>query len=572
MYNNVHEGRRVRQIIVLIRHFRDRLQRDFFGVGEGDASSGVTTMLALLFAYSVCVAAFLVLAYGFQLFREGQEERLIALLSARDFLTASTIALTGAYFVFLWENLFPDRRDCHVLLAQPVSRLIVLAAKLLASLAFLGGFLIVLNSCTAVVLPFVSLLSGGQSLVAELSAHLLAQSVTSLFVFFGLSLVMATLLLVLPFRMFQWAKPVMQFMIFALLLGQMFFSPPIALLKTPAVLPLAEFARMWPSFWFIGLADSLTQGAIPHGEELALMALAATLLAVVAGIIAIVLAYPKAVRYAVEMTDFAQRRSTRFSIAEIWLSPWLSDNPPALAIGLYTLRVLLRDARSRAMFLLCAGIAVGYGLREVAAALHSSSVLEVTQPMVNLLPLPLVLTVFLLIAIRSLCATPISLSASWIFRLLDSGEVRRVRIALRGVLLAVVIFPISTVCLIFHTFTWNSWIACTHTVFVLALSLVAMEWTLRKLDFIPFTRPKSEQLGRLRVMFGIYAIFFVFFTFVIAHLEDLLLRRVDLFIPFLIVSVGAWLAIFSSNNRKNGMRVVTSSELSPILITLELDS
>ena len=116
-----------------------------------------------------------------------------------------------------------------------------------------------------------------------------------------------------------------------------------------------------------------------------------------------------------------------------------------------------------------------------------------------MLLLPLILVVFAMFAVRSLCGSPISMESAWIFRLHDWGGIRNVRKALRGVLSAAVIFPAAMACLAFHVWAWNSWLACTHTVFLIVVSMVVMEWILRKIHHVPFTQLKPEHLGRQHV-------------------------------------------------------------------------
>lgn len=571
METETQQGWGLREYLIVLRHFSGRLKRDFFGTGEGDASSPVTTTLALLAAYSVCVSAFLVMTSGFQLREATLESRIFAFLSAREFLTASTIAIAGVYFVFLWENLFPDRFDCHVLLSLPVSPWQILAAKLTAVLGFLGMLVATAQSFSLCVLPFLALTCGSSFLPLEFLAHLMANIGAMLLVFFGLAAVLASSILVLPYRVFQAVKPLLQFLTFTVFLGQMFFSPPLELILSNSGTALGTFASSWPSFWFVGMADWLTGGFVPLGGRLAATAIVATCIAIAAGVGAIVLAFPRAVRYAMEETEFASRRGSRFSLAELWLRPWLDDDPPALALGLYTMRVLLRDARSRAMFLLFAGLGAGYCLHEVAAFLQSASAGEATEPQVFLLPLPLVLVFLALVAIRTLCATPISLPASWVFRLFDWGDARRVRKAVRGVMAAMVVVPVCALCLAFHAWLWGTWLACTHTVFLLMMALIVMEWTLRSIDTIPFTRPRPEQLGRLRVMFGIYVLLFVTFTFFVAHLEYWLLGSPVAFLGFLLVTLGIWLWLRARNNSKHQPPVRAFGEMDELLIRLQLD-
>lgn len=565
------DGQSLREFVVLARHFSGRLKKDFFGTGEGDASSGLATALALLLAYGICIAVFLILSFGFQLMRATDSARIQAILSARDVLIASTLALTGAFFVFLWDNLFPDRFDCHALLYQPISPVIVLGAKLFSILGFLMLFVAVMHAACLVVVPMVAMSAGGGFVLVQLPAYLISIGMAMLAAFFGLAGLLALLVIVLPYRLFLWVKPPMQFAIFVVFLGQMFFSPPIEQLRAPAGAELSAFASSWPSFWFTGLADWIADGFLPHGAKLSQSAALATGSACVFGIVAILLAYPKATRYAIEETDFSHGRSPRFSLADSWLRPWLGDDPQALALGLFSLKVLLRDARSRAMFLLYAGLATAYALRELSGFLASKDGVEISAPYVYLLPLPLVLVVFAMLAIRALCATPISLPASWIFRLVDWGDGRRVRKALRGMMGAVVIFPAATFCLAFHAWIWGSWLSCTHTVFLVLMSLIAMEWILRNVDTIPFTQPKAEHLGRLRVMFGIYVLIFAGLTFLVAHLEHALLGSPAAFVCFLVAGAAIWLVLHSANLRRQEPGGPAFGEMESFVLGLELD-
>ncbi|MDZ7639470.1 MAG: hypothetical protein U5J83_14640 [Bryobacterales bacterium] len=316
----------------------------------------------------------------------------------------------------------------------------------------------------------------------------------------------------------------------------------------------------------------MSDGFLAHGAEFAQRAMLAAGLSVAVGMVLILLAYPRAVRYAIEETDFACRRQPRFLLSELWMHLWLGDDPPAFALGLYSLKVLLRDARSRALFLLYAGLATAYALREVSALLASPDGDDVGTPHVYLLPIPLVLVVFALLAIRTLCLTPISLQASWIFWLVEWGDGRRVRKALRGVMLATVVFPAALVCLAFHAWAWNSWLACTHTVFLLLMALIATEWTLRKIDTVPFTRPKAEHSGRLRVMFGIYVLMFVLLTFFTAHLEFALLGSPGAFVMFLFIGGAVWMTLYRANSSRRAAEGLPLGQTDTMVLGLELNA
>ncbi len=302
-------GRERRQFRALVRLFAYRFfDTDIVSV-RGDLSALLSQFAALLAALSLV----LVLMTGGKyagLYQHLTAEQLhTAAWADQEFLISTSMAIIGVFTLFLWDALFPDRRDCMILGALPVRIRVVFAAKLAALGAALGLAVLAVNSFTGLVCPFLIVpgASGIFDAARDFAAFWLVIVMASAFVFLLLLGVQGVSLdLLTHARYMRWSSLIQTAAFFAVL-TLYFLTPPLA---HPHALAAPE-NRLWftlvPSYWFFGLFQVLTGSKDAVFGWLARRALAGFGCTVLVAALAYSLAYVRQMRRAVEQSGIAPR-------------------------------------------------------------------------------------------------------------------------------------------------------------------------------------------------------------------------------------------------------------------------
>jgi hypothetical protein len=424
---------------VLTRHFFAALFD--FGVLSADGAESLKRVmlggLALAIAAGLLLVRVFMAKYG-ALAGAAPEVYARELLADHAFLMALPMWLVAGAMALVGQSLFPDETDFRILMAQPLSRREVFAAKLAALLLFGGLFV---GGSHLGLLPLAALTLIGAAKIGSIGLAAVAFVASSLAasVFAALAIVAVHGLLVLlasrrRLLMFSGAVRVV-------VIGGLVLALPLVT-RLPAAAAAFDAHAWWlpwaPPAWFAGLERWLLGDASRAG--LAMQALAAT--AGAAGIT--VFAYARLYRRFDRVT-FQSAGPVR---------PGRGDR----AVGRLATRAPVRRAVSRFVALairrsvLHQGLVVG--LLAGAGGLVLNSLLSATwrreaEPsdtvVWTLLWAPMTMVFLGTPAIRLALSVPLDLRANWIFRMTEDleGRAEVAAASVRAVLVLAVVLPLA---------------------------------------------------------------------------------------------------------------------------------
>jgi hypothetical protein len=379
---------------------------------EGDetdqgVSQGLGVVLAILCLPGAFASIFLLDKYSTLLqWLRGERHFDFYKASAADeyFFVVLSMTITGLVMVMRWNRLFPDRRDFANLAVLPIPIHQVFLANFAALLGLAIVFAIDVNAVSSFLFPaFVTISDGRFGAFARIATgHVMAVFSANLFSFFGVFALVGVLTLLLPARLL---RPVAVCVRIVLAVGFLveFFSNLFLQLFLGRLPTYADaYVRLLPSFWFLGLYETIVGIAKPAMVEMAHWALIALALAVTVTLTTYALCYRRQFLRLAETFDnlAGNRHGAWFKMPE-WLKRVFFRSLFEEACLLFAWRVLARSER-HVMFL---GGYLGVGLVLVAQAAEG-----------DLKQVPLLLAFFLISGLRLAFDTPASPAANWAFQ------------------------------------------------------------------------------------------------------------------------------------------------------------
>ena len=434
----------------------------------------------------------------------------------------------GMVAVFMWEGVFPDRRDVRVLGTLPLGTRTHVIARLGALGVVAAMFCLGMNLPSGVV---YGLTLWGNDLAADpiraVAAHVIAISMGGLFLFFALIAAQAVLLNVFGRRTAHRLALLLQVVFVVVLLQAMLFIPMLGpLMRSVFVGKGQTLVAYLPPTWFLALYDVIAGVARPAPARYALAAIGATLGSAVVATALLAGSYRRLVRIALETID--RSRETQAGLARrvsSALARLLTKDPVRRAIAGFTLRTLSRSRTHLILLATYLGFATAIALPSfVPLILRRGSGLDV--PSIAVLSLPLVFNFFALVALRVLLALPTEIKANWIFRLYLADDhmvpaIDGVRVAL----LVAVVVPIATISGLVATGLWGPGTALQHALFTGAAGVLLVDVLMVGLRKIPFTCTYYPGRWRTRTFFPLYAMAFSTYAYSLAGLEVAILER-----------------------------------------------
>ena len=234
--------------------------------------------------------------------------------------------VVGLFAVLSWDSMFPDRRDVLVLAPLPVRGRTLFLAKVAAVATALSLTVAALHSFAGLVWPDAAAEHSG--VVIGVMRSFAAYSITMLsagaFVLCSLLCVQG-LAALLPRRLFLRISAILQIAAFCLLLC-VYFLEPMRVTPDAVTAPQNQQTLAWlPTYWFLGLFQTLNGTAHPALTPLAWRAAAGLAIAVVGSGVAFLLSYLRTLRKIIEEPDI-----TPVARGGRWLPPF--GDPPLTAV------------------------------------------------------------------------------------------------------------------------------------------------------------------------------------------------------------------------------------------------
>jgi hypothetical protein len=498
----------------LVRHFSSRLFESDVIARGGNLSETIVTIVALLIASGIVVG--FVTAQEFARHPHMSAAMRESLLWAnREFLLSLSMVFTAALSIVCWDSVFPDRTDCMVLSQMPLRIRTVMAAKLTTLLVAFLMTVTAANAASGLLFP----LSSG-TVVRSYGAHIVSIFAASAFVFFAFLAVQAMLIHLLPYRHWKRISAWVQLgALFTVLFG-FFLVPPIS---APGVLTSPANHRLValiPSFWFVGLYQTMLGTHDPVVQWLARRACLGLAACVSIALIGYLAGYARHVRKTIEESGaVSSARKARPGWVKTLVNRWLLSDPRERAVFWYAWRTMVRNRMPRLMLAAYASFGLVYVIDGLAAALKQMGGHALAQPNAALGAFPLILPFFLLLGMRMLFTFPVELGANWLFRLTDEDNPSTPLRAVRKLMVVAGIVPVCAAALPMYAVLWGWQIGLRHVVLSLLIALTMLQMLTTGFHKIPFTCTFMPGKANLKVMFTIYAVAFLIIAFVTIRLE-----------------------------------------------------
>ena len=391
----------------LVAYFVKRIFASEDEQSDEEISLGLGVVVALLASPGAFASIFLLDKYSTLLqWIRGQRHFDFYRASAGDeyFFVVLSMTITGLVMLLRWNRLFPDRRDFANLASLPIP----INHIFLANFVALGGlalvFAIDVNLFSCFFFPaFVTASDGRWSAFGTVAiGHLTAVFSATLFSFFALFALVGLLTLLLPAR---WLRPVsvgVRILLAVVLMVEFFSNFVLQLFSGHLPAYASAYLKWLPSFWFVGLYESVIGIAKPMMQAMAHRALFALGLSIIVMIGSYTLCYRRHfLRLAESFDNLAGNRHGAWFKMPERLGRILFRSAFEEACILFAFRVLTRSER-HVMFL---GGYLGVGLVVVAQSSER-----------NLTQIPLLLAFFLISGLRLAFDIPTTAGANWAFR------------------------------------------------------------------------------------------------------------------------------------------------------------
>ena len=513
-------------------------------------------------------ALFVSLSYGSWM---TDEELALRAVPQKLYFIGYSMAAVGFVTVLVWDKLFPDRRDAIVAGSLPIRTRTLVLARLAALVAVVVGFAIVVNLPGTVIFSFVA----GNYLPLEAFlrypvAHFMATVSAGLLVFLALAALQACLALVLPVRFLRRVSMLAQLLFVVVLIEWLVFAPGL-LVRLAAIDPGATSealaaaggpyafvgltssrAGIWlPPVWFLGVYEVIW-GFDPEAfRGLA----AAGLLALVVTLSIATLAYGavfrRVVRHALETPpDVARPAGLFLRAASRVASATILRHPVEQGIVAFAARSLTRSRRHRLLVAAYVGVGlafvVGSFLSPVTGVAENALSESLSTPSARLLSIPLVLSFFVLVALRVLFTIPTEVRANRVFVMTEIDDKSMYLSGSRKAMWLLGALPIVAVTLPAYAWLWGPAPALGHTVFWLLMAGGLTELLLYRFRKVPFACGYVPGKANVKYLWPVYALALTAYAYWTARLELWLLAepvRWGVACTVLVVCLGACIAL-----------------------------
>ena len=569
---------------LLVRHFLRRFLDNDLLSPNADSHANLALLLAFLVVPNLLGSMFLIFRYG-NFWTTPCELMLLGLNDKLAFLSTSMI-LTGLVTVIEWDALGLDARDHAILKPLPIPARTLVGAKLAALGLFAAVIAILVNLVPTLFFPFIWLMTlpiGLTVAIRLVAVHALVSLGSAAFAFAVILTIRGLLVTTLPPRLFRAASTVVQFAAILALVSGFLLSPALYHNVDKKLASGSRLAFAAPPMWFLGAYERLTaraiiddpgvvsgrylrkwqddEEAIARSKYLALepafgilAGRAATGLgagvALALGLFAVG-HFRRPVDVSTGGTAGRQSRWRRKLVAALaW--PLAGRNPIARATFFFTLQTLARSARHR---LYVAGYLAG-GVAMIVASQDprilrggTGRIGQLTAPEPGLLALQLVLVFAVVVGMRVGFPIPAELPANWVFRVTESADFRPALAGARRAFRAVAVGFLALLVPL-HAALWGWELAARHFLVGAMTSLVLVEALMVGFQKVPFTSAFVPGRSKLRYTWPLYLFLFWTFTYFVATIEFLTMRRARSFAVFILILAAVQAALGLERRRR----------------------
>jgi hypothetical protein len=408
--------------------------------------------------------------------------RLMLAWTSEHFLIATTMLVVGLLAVLSWDSTFPDRRDVLVLAPLPVRARTMFLAKVAALATALSVSVGALHLLAGLVWPIGLANDGGVvSLIRTFAAYWATMLAAGAFILCSV-LAVQGMAAQLPRRQFLRLSGLLQMGAFCLFVSVYFLQPS---LSDPLALQSRRLFAWLPSYWFLGLFQTLNGSVHPALVPMARRALAGSAVAVCGAGGAFLLSYFRTLRKIVEEPDIVPGSS-----GASWLPRF--GSPLETAIVQFSIRTLLRSRLHRVILAFFLGM--GFALtilflktplaQQIQARSGGSPRHRVSMP---LLASSILMMGCWVAGMRVVFSMPLDLRANWVFRVTPVRGGPACLAARRRSLFVLSVVPVWAGSAAVFLTIWPWWPAVGHLAFLGLVGALLVEISLGGIQKIPFT-------------------------------------------------------------------------------------
>ena len=482
-------------------------------------------------------------------------------------ITLSMIVM-GVVGLFIWDGVFPDRRDVRILGVLPVP----VRTFVVARLAALGRVFVLFGTplCLLQSVVFGLTVTGFGAPIGRLhgiSAHFLTVLLTCAFVFCALIAVQCLLLVLFGRRAAQAASMTFQVLFAVGLVQLLFFLPELSrVLRTggsthEGIAALAAF----PPAWFLAVYEQLAGTATVDSAALARVAAGLTLAAAVLAPALYGASYSHLSQRALEGPAMRAAGIARTNRARARLARSVS-RPLAGAIRWFTLRTLFRSRSHRMMFAVYAGFALAIDVSSALSLALRKGLAGFQEPGPEMMSMPLVVQFLLLAALRVITAVPSDPKARWVFRACEPADRPAAVAGARDAMIVLVVLPTTVMALVQGLF-WPVATALAHAAFVFVVGRVLAELLTPQNGKLPFACTYFPGTSRIFVLWPVYLLLFFVYTVVFAAIDLALSRRPGKLVWFCqVATLAAQVVVFFRRRAVTALPGLRFDEVDPTAI------
>ncbi len=509
-----------KQWLILVRHFYRRLFINDVVFFEEQMKEKVIAVLAIFAVFSAHLSHRLLWKYVWI------PDAGISWVEKCYFMFFLMV-LMGLIAVLEWDAIFLDSRDYSNLLSLPVKIRNLFSAKFASVWFFVFMFYLVVNSLSTILFWFYLPQWQSSSIFYGLRfmlIHWISAFAASFFAFFILGFFMGTLISIFGYKIFNQISALLRpvlivFFVFILVfivaesVGRFLLFSDFPLLKESNSL----FLYLFPPMWFTGLYEVLTGNRDSLFLALSVFAVFAFILPPLAFYLTGTLGYG---RYMTKMQEEKKKTmhlgKLKKSLLKIFNKLFLKNHVQK-AVFYFFGKILKKSIlhKMRLATYLAASIAV------ILVFLVSSAGIIQTLSSVStaFLSIPMILSFFLLVGMRSIVNIPITVEANWIFRLTETKDKKDYFTGLKKGIFFFVLFPLFVLLFLFYSFLWNWQIAFFHCLYGILVSLLLMEVLFYNYRKIPFACSYLPGKGKLHYFWALYLVFFLVYAFLLSYIE-----------------------------------------------------
>lgn len=559
--------------LVLTRHFFNRLfQNDVFPF-EDQLKERLFALLAILTSGGGLLAKLIFGKYMMAVADHG------ASYQEKCFFLTFFMLLLAFFVVLEWDVIFLDKRDLANLNPLPIRPGTIFGAKLGSLLAFVGLYTAAVNALAIIVVAIFlaqwKAVTIG-AMVVYASAHLVAATAANLTAFFLIVLVQAVLLVTLGPRLLRPISLVLRFALLLALISSLLILLFDAAYRGEVVSRLVQIkaahpgtAIFIPPLWFTSLYEALLGSRDPAQLRLAAVGLGALPVLMGLYVLAMTAGYRRHFGRTSDLAAEPRHRGALVSRVSACFDGLFLRNPVERAVFHFFARTLWRSPAHRIR--LAGYLAVGVGVSLIPIVFRSGA--PPGPPVVDrsLLAVPLIISFFVLLGLRSLVGVPFFRESNWIFRMTESEVHRPYFTGMKKAVTGLTLFPVLGMLFPVYAALWGPGPALLHFGFGLACSLLLLEAIFLRYSKIPFACSPAPGKSNLHVLWMAYVSGFLLYVVGLDKLEKVLFRRPSAFV-FFFATVGILVGVLEQVQGRTfylTSQIVYEEEREPALVTLE---